>query len=335
MNPLIQHGAIPVFVDVDIPTYNIDVSRLEEAVGPKTKAVMIAHTLGNPFDVETVAAFCRAHDLWLVEDCCDALGATFGDRPVGLVRRRLRDGELLPRAPHHDGRRRCRRLQQRAAEGARRVVPRLGRDCWCEPGKENTCGKRFCQRFGTLPEGYDHKYTYAHRGLQPQVTDMQAAVGVAQLDKLDGFVAARRANFAHLHDALADLADVPRPARGDTGQRAVVVRLSPRRPGTRAARPQRARARARGPADRHAPAVRRQLLRQPAYSDIEHRVVGPLTNADIVTERVFCSASTRAWRRPTSTTSPRPCTTSSALPRSLRERSIWARVSARMSARSR
>ena len=216
VNPILQNGAVPVFVDVDIPTYNIDVARLEAARSDRTRAVMIAHTLGNPFDVDAVVAFCRRHDLWLVEDCCDALGATFNGRKVGTF------GDLATLSfypAHHitmgeggavlidDP------LLLRAAESIRD----WGRDCWCAPGRDNTCGKRFCWKLGDLPEGYDHKYTYSHLGYNLKISDMQAACAVAQLDRLDGFIAARRDNFAFLHQRLAACADfleLPRATPG-------------------------------------------------------------------------------------------------------------------------
>ncbi|MSO44095.1 MAG: lipopolysaccharide biosynthesis protein RfbH [Thermoleophilia bacterium] len=207
VNPAIQYGAVPVFLDVDVPTYNIDVSLLEEALSPKTKAVMVAHTLGNPFDLATVTDFCRRNGLWLIEDCCDAVGARYDGKPVGTF------GDLATVSfypAHHitmgeGGAVLCN-------QGAIKVLAESfrdwGRDCWCEPGKDNTCGKRFDQQFGTLPAGYDHKYVYSHIGYNLKVTDMQAAVGVAQLAKLDGFIEARTRNFDHLYEGLSDLQDV-------------------------------------------------------------------------------------------------------------------------------
>lgn len=201
VNPILQNGAVPVFVDVTIPTYNIDVGLLEAALSPRTRAVMIAHTLGNPFDLDAVVAFCRQHGLWLVEDCCDALGATWHGRRVGTF------GDLATLSfypAHHitmgeggavlvnDP------LLQRAAESIRD----WGRDCWCAPGADNTCGKRFGWQLGDLPYGYDHKYTYSHLGYNLKISDMQAACALAQMDRLDGFVKARRDNFAFLRNRL-------------------------------------------------------------------------------------------------------------------------------------
>ena len=207
MNPILQNGLVPVFVDVEIPTYNIRADLIEAAVTPRTRAIVIAHALGNPFDLATVTAIAARHNLRLVEDCCDALGATYGCRPVGG----FGDVATLSFYPAHHittGEGGAvfvnRSLLKRAVESIRD----WGRDCWCAPGKENTCNKRFDWQLGELPHGYDHKYIYSHLGYNLKMTDMQAAVGLAQLDRLDGFIAARRRNFAHLHEGLADLADV-------------------------------------------------------------------------------------------------------------------------------
>jgi CDP-6-deoxy-D-xylo-4-hexulose-3-dehydrase len=184
-------GATPVFVDVDIPTYNIDVSRLEGAIGPRTRAIMLAHTLGNPFNLNEVVRVAKKHGLWLIEDCCDALGSTYDGRLVGT----FGDIGTLSFYPAH---------HITMGEGGavftndddlRRIAESFrdwGRDCYCEPGKENTCGKRFCWKLGSLPHGYDHKYTYSHIGYNLKATDMQAAVGVAQLQKLPHFTARRQ-----------------------------------------------------------------------------------------------------------------------------------------------
>ncbi|WP_442769995.1 lipopolysaccharide biosynthesis protein RfbH [Zoogloea ramigera] len=206
VNPIIQNGAVPVFVDVTLPGYNIDVAMLEAALSPRTKAIMIAHTLGNPFDLDAVCAFAEAHGLWLVEDCCDALGSTWKGRKVGTF------GHLatLSFYPAH---------HITMGEGGavltsdptlRQIAESFrdwGRDCWCKPGCDNTCGKRFGWQLGSLPQGYDHKYTYSHIGYNLKITDMQAACGLAQLDRLDGFIAARKRNFEHLSAALADTRD--------------------------------------------------------------------------------------------------------------------------------
>lgn len=207
--PIIQFGAVPVFVDVEVDngTYDIDVSLLEAALSDRTKAVMLAHTLGNPFDIQAVRAFCKRHELWLIEDNCDALGSLYDGKPTGTF------GDLATISfypAHHittgeggavvtnSGR------FKRIAESFRD----WGRDCWCEPAKDNTCGKRFDWKLGRLPRGYDHKYTYRHFGFNLKMTDMQAAIGVAQLKKLDSFIAARRQNWNLLREALADLEDI-------------------------------------------------------------------------------------------------------------------------------
>jgi CDP-6-deoxy-D-xylo-4-hexulose-3-dehydrase len=281
VNPIIQQRAVPVFLDVHVPTYNVDVTHLEDALSDRTRAVMIAHTLGNPFDLATVAAFCEEHDLWLVEDCCDAVGATYGGRHVGSF------GDLATTSfypAHHIT----------MGEGGAVITNRgklkvlvesfrdWGRDCWCEPGKENTCGKRFDQQFGDLPHGYDHKYVYSHIGFNLQLTDMQAAVGLAQLDKLDGFIATRRANFQLLQEGLAPLEEYlilpeatphsepswfgfPLAIRPDAplDRNKLIKGLEGRGIATRLL-------------------FAGNLLRQPAYRNIEHRVVGELTNSDFV-----------------------------------------------------
>ena len=207
VNPILQNNLVPVFVDVDIPTYNIRADLIEDALTPRTRAIAIAHTLGNPFDLSTVTDIARRHDLWLFEDCCDAFGASYGGQPVGS----FGDVATLSFYPAHHittGEGGAvfvnRSLLKRAVESIRD----WGRDCWCAPGKENTCKQRFGWQLGDLPHGYDHKYIYSHLGYNLKMTDMQAAVGLAQLDRLDGFIAARRRNFARLGEGLADLADV-------------------------------------------------------------------------------------------------------------------------------
>ncbi len=286
VNPIIQAGAVPVFLDVDVPTYNIDVTHLEDALTPKTRAVMMAHTLGNPFDLDTVAAFCTEHDLFLVEDCCDAVGATYRDRHVGS----FGDFATVSFYPAHHI-----TMGEGGAvitnKGKLKVLAESfrdwGRDCWCEPGKENTCGKRFDQQFGDLPHGYDHKYVYSHIGYNLKLSDMQAAVGVAQLDKLDGFVAARRANFQRLYDGLSDLEDVfvlpEATPHSDPSWFGFALAVRPEAPLDRWTV-------VRALEDRGI-ATRLlfggNLLRQPAYRDVPHRVVGELTGADYVMDNVF------------------------------------------------
>ena len=206
VNPIIQFGAVPVFVDVELGTYNIDVTKLEAAISPKTKAIMLAHTLGNPYNLEVICALCKKYNLWLIEDCCDALGSTYNGKMVGT----FGDIGTMSFYPAH---------HITMGEGGAVFTndPQLkmiaesfrdwGRDCYCPPGKDNTCGKRFCQCFGTLPEGYDHKYTYSHLGYNLKITDMQAACGLAQIDRAAGFIQARKDNFAYLKDKLQSCAE--------------------------------------------------------------------------------------------------------------------------------
>lgn len=203
VNPIIQYGAVPVFVDVDPHTHNIDASKIEMAIGPKTKAIMLAHSLGNPFNLDVVSDLCKRYGLWLVEDCCDALGSTYRGKMVGT----FGDIGTLSFYPAH---------HITMGEGGAvftnndelRVIAESfrdwGRDCYCAPGKDNTCGKRFCWKQGDLPEGYDHKYTYSHLGYNLKITDMQAACGLAQLEKAPAFIQSRRENFAFLKDRLKD-----------------------------------------------------------------------------------------------------------------------------------
>ena len=203
VNPIIQFGAVPVFVDVDRLTHNIDAEKIEAAVGPKTKAIMLAHSLGNPFNLDVVTALCKKYNLWLVEDCCDALGSTYRGQMVGTFgdiatlsfypAHHITMGEGGAVFTNHDE-------LKTIAESFRD----WGRDCYCAPGKDNTCCKRFDQQFGILPQGYDHKYTYSHLGYNLKITDMQAACGLAQLEKVNDFIAARKANFAFLKERLKD-----------------------------------------------------------------------------------------------------------------------------------
>jgi CDP-4-dehydro-6-deoxyglucose reductase, E1 len=204
VNPLLQNGLVPVFLDVDLPTYNVRADRIESAITDKTRAIMVAHTLGNPFDLDTVMEVAKRHDLYVVEDTCDALGATYDGKLVGT----FGDIGTLSFYPAHHitmgegGAVFCTNsLIKRALESIRD----WGRDCWCEPGKDNTCGKRFEWTLGDLPAGYDHKYTYSNIGYNLKITDMQAAVGLAQMDRLDDFIAARRSNFAYLTERLRPL----------------------------------------------------------------------------------------------------------------------------------
>lgn len=201
VNPILQYGMVPVFVDVHIPTYNIDPEKIEASITGKTKAIMLAHTLGNPCNLDEITKIAKKHDLWLIEDCCDALGSTYDGKLVGTF------GDLATVSfypAHHIT----------MGEGGavftndnllKRVVESFrdwGRDCYCQPGKDNTCGKRFNWQLGELPFGYDHKYTYSHLGYNLKISDMQAACGLAQMDRLEGFIDARKQNFAYLKNRL-------------------------------------------------------------------------------------------------------------------------------------
>lgn len=201
VNPILQFGAVPVFVDVDRLTHNIDASKIEAAIGPKTKAIMLAHSLGNPFNLDVVTALCKKYNLWLVEDCCDALGSTYRGQMVGT----FGDIATLSFYPAHHitmGEGGAVFTNNDELKTIAESFRDWGRDCYCPPGKDNTCGKRFCWKLGDLPEGYDHKYTYSHLGYNLKITDMQAACGVAQLDKAHAFIQARKDNFAFLKKRL-------------------------------------------------------------------------------------------------------------------------------------
>jgi len=286
VNPIVQNGLVPVFVDVKAPTYDVDPSQLEAALSDRTRAVMLAHTLGNPFDLGAVKEFTDRHDLWLVEDCCDAVGSTYRGKHVGTF------GDLATTSfypAHHItmGEGGCVLTDRPRLKKLVESFRDWGRDCWCETGKDNTCGKRFDWQLGDLPHGYDHKYTYSHVGYNLKLTDMQAAVGVAQLQKLPGFIEARRRNFRTLHEGLRGLEEFfilpeatpesdpswfgfPLAVRpGARVTRDSVVRfLESRRIGTRLM-------------------FAGNLLRQPAYAGVKHRVVGDLANSDFVMNQVF------------------------------------------------
>ena len=286
VNPMIQAGLVPVFIDILLGTYNVDPSQLEAAFSEKARAVMIAHTLGNPFDLDAVTAFAKKHNLWLVEDCCDAVGSTYRGQRVGSF------GDLATTSfypAHHIT------MGEGGAVLAEKPLLKTllesfrdwGRDCWCAPGDANTCGKRFDWQLGELPHGYDHKYTYSHIGYNLKATDLQASVGVAQLKKLPGFIEARKKNFATLKADLADLAEFfslpeatpssdpawfgfPILLRPDApfARKELIDYLDEKKIGTRLL-------------------FGGNLTRQPAYRDVQYRKIGSLTNSDLVMNQLF------------------------------------------------
>ena len=286
VNPILQNRLVPVFLDVTLPTYEVDVSRLEEAYSPRTKGVMIAHTLGNVFDLDAITAFCRKHNLWLVEDCCDALGSTYRGKKVGT----FGDIATVSFYPAHHitmGEGGAVLTDKPALQVLIDSFRDWGRDCWCEPGVDNTCGKRFDWQLGTLPCGYDHKYTYSHVGYNLKATDMQAALGVSQMEKLPQFIERRKENFNYLKNALQPLEEfLMLPVAGhnsDPSWFGFPIGVKPEAPFTR---DQLTRALESGKIGTRL-VFAGNLLRQPAYVGYEHRVVGELTNTDFVMNNVF------------------------------------------------
>lgn len=213
VNPILQFGAIPVFVDIDRRTHNVDANKIEAAISSKTKAIMLAHSLGNPFNLDVVTEICKKYKLWLIEDCCDALGATYRGQMVGT----FGDISTLSFYPAHHvtmGEGGAVFTNSDELKTIAESFRDWGRDCYCKPGKDNTCNKRFCQKLGGLPYGYDHKYTYSHLGYNLKITDMQAACGLAQLARVNQFIQARKDNFAFMKDRLKDceeFLDLPEP----------------------------------------------------------------------------------------------------------------------------
>jgi CDP-4-dehydro-6-deoxyglucose reductase, E1 len=286
VNPIIQNQLVPVFVDARIGTFDASAESIEAAISPRTRAVMMAHTLGNPFDVEAVMHIAKKHDLYVVEDSCDAVGATFDGKPVGS----FGDTATASFYPAHHitmGEGGCVLTNSAPLKKIIESFRDWGRDCWCPPGHDNTCGRRFDWQLGELPYGYDHKYVYSHIGYNLKLTDMQAAVGVAQLKKLPQFIAARRRNWNFLDNGLREFSDVlhlpsatPRSdpswfgyaitVRNDApfSRLELVQHLESRHIGTRLL-------------------FGGNLVRQPAYQGVKHRVVGDLMESNLITNGTF------------------------------------------------
>ncbi|MER7911279.1 lipopolysaccharide biosynthesis protein RfbH [Streptomyces sp. NPDC096068] len=285
VNPIVQNGLVPVFVDVELGTYNTTADRVAEAIGPKTRAIMIAHALGNPFEAAEIAQLAAEQDLFFVEDNCDGVGSTYRGQLTGTFGH-VTTVSFYP--AHH----------LTMGEGGcvltsdlklARIVESLrdwGRDCWCEPGKNNTCFKRFEYQMGTLPEGYDHKYIFSHVGYNLKATDLQAALGLSQLDKLDGFVDARKRNWRRLREGLDGVPHLllPEPTPGsDPSWFGFVITVDADAPFSRAELVHHLEERKIGTRRLFAG----NLTRHPAYLDRPHRVVGDLANSDVVTENTF------------------------------------------------
>jgi CDP-6-deoxy-D-xylo-4-hexulose-3-dehydrase len=286
VNPIFQNKLVPVFLDVTLPTYEIDFTKLEEARSEKTKAVMIAHTLGNVFNVEAVSAFCKKYNLWLIEDCCDALGSTFKGQKVGT----FGDIATVSFYPAHHitmGEGGAVLTDKPALQVLIDSFRDWGRDCWCEPGVDNTCGKRFDWQLGTLPCGYDHKYTYSHVGYNLKATDMQAALGVSQIAKLPHFIERRKENFVYLKNALKPLEEyLQLPVAGehaDPSWFGFPIGVKEGAPFTRDQLTRELDAKKIGTRLLFAG----NLLRQPAYEGLEYRVIGDMSGSDYVMNHVF------------------------------------------------
>lgn len=284
--PLVQNNLKPVFIDVDLKTLNADVSYLEEALSERTRAIILAHTLGNPFDLGAVTEFARKHNLFLIEDNCDALGSLYDDKLTGS----FGDLSTLSFYPAHHitmGEGGCVTTSDATLKIIVESFRDWGRDCYCDPGKDNTCGKRFGWQLGSLPAGYDHKYIYSHLGYNLKLTDMQAAIGVAQLKKLPSFIEARRHNWSRLKEALRPYEEfliLPEAtARSKPSWFGFVVTVRENAPFNRAKLVQHLEESK--IATRHIFAG--NLLRQPAFEQINRRQIGELTNTDIVMNNSF------------------------------------------------
>ena len=288
VNPIVQMGAVPVFVDIDIGTHNIDPDLIESAITSKTKAIVLAHTLGNPFNARRVKQICENYGLWLVEDCCDALGAEYGGQGVGT----FGDVATLSFYPAHHittGEGGCVFTQSKELKVIAESYRDWGRDCYCPPGVDNTCGKRFCNSFENLPDGYDHKYVYSHLGYNLKMTDMQAAIGLSQLSKASTFIDKRRSNFEYLSEKMEehnlgrffDFVKIDAEANPSwfgfmmtikpdikVARRDVISYLDSKKIGTRLL-------------------FAGNITRQPYFKELEHRVSGSLHNTDLAMRNSF------------------------------------------------
>lgn len=286
INPIIQNRLTPVFVDAQLETYDARIEDIANAVGPKTKAIFMAHTLGNPFDVEGVMRIAEEHDLFVIEDTCDAVGAKFNSKPVGSFGH-LATTSFYP--AHHItmGEGGCVLVQKGSLKKIVESYRDWGRDCWCPPGRDNTCNRRFDWQLGELPYGYDHKYVYSHIGYNLKMTDMQAAVGIAQLEKLPSFIESRNSNFAKLHSGLKDLQEfllLPKATENsEPSWFGFPITVSESAPFTRFELVTHL--------ESHRIGTRQlfggNLIRQPAYKSVDIRIAGELSNADVITERTF------------------------------------------------
>lgn len=286
VNPILQFGAVPVFVDVDPLTHNIDATKMEAAISPKTKAVMLAHSLGNPFNLDVVTALCKKYSLWLVEDCCDALGSTYRGQTVGT----FGDiGTLSFYPAHHITMGEGGAVFTNSAELIKiaESFRDWGRDCYCRPGRDNTCGTRFCWKLGDLPYGYDHKYIYSHLGYNLKISDMQAACGLAQLQKAPQFIAARKKNYTFMRERLAhcqEYLQLPEPTEhSDPSWFGFPITITNKSPVSRLDLLQFL--------DTHKIGTRLlfagNLVRQPYMANANYRVSGDLSNTDNIMNHTF------------------------------------------------